>query len=62
MEVKGKGDGARIRAVVEKGRIIDIIVLNRGTNYEDNNTSISIIPPGRNCVLDPSVRPLTVNN
>ena len=62
LEVKGKGDGARIRAVVEKGRIIDIIVLNRGTNYEDNNTSISIIPPGRNCVLDPSVRPLTVNN
>ena len=60
--IKGKGEGAKVRAVVEKGRIIDIIVLNRGTNYQDNNTYISIIPPGRNCVVDPSVRPLIVNN
>ena len=60
--VNGTGSAAKLRAVVRNGSIIRVIILNQGVNYNRSNTSISVVPPGRNCVLDCFVRELTVNN
>jgi len=60
--VNGNGSGCKLRAVVIDGTIKDVIIINRGVNYEDKNTSISVIPPGKNAVIEPNVRYLSVNN
>lgn len=60
--VNGTGSAAKLRAVVRNGSIVRVIILNQGVNYNSVNTSISVIPPGRNCVLECFVRSLTVNN
>ena len=60
--VTGDGIAAKLRAVVRDGRITDVIIINQGTNYTSTKTSIIARPPGRNCVLESSVRSLTVNN
>lgn len=60
--VIGDGTGAEIRAVIEGNRIIDVIIINQGIGYSKENTSILAISSGKNCVLEPQVRPLTVNN
>ena len=60
--VNGDGSGAKLRAVVDNGRIIDVKIINAGVNYNENNTSISVNAPGRNAVLDASVRNLSINN
>ena len=62
LEVVGAGSGAKLRAVVNNGRITDIIILNKGTGYVEGSTSIKVKPPGRNVVLESNVRYLTVNN
>merc|ERR1711965_164489 len=46
LEINGDGVGAILRAVVRDGRVIDVIIINRGTGYDQNNTSINVKPPG----------------
>ena len=58
--VNGTGVGAVLRANVSNGKITSVVVINGGINY-DENTTISIIPPGRNALIDVSVRDLTLN-
>lgn len=60
--ITGDGQGAKLRSVVENGKIVDVVVINSGTNYTINKTKVRAQSPGRNCVLDSSVRFLTVNN
>ena len=60
--VNGTGSGAKLRASVVNGVIKDVIIINGGVNYEDKNTSISVIAPGRNAVVESSVRYLSINN
>jgi len=62
LKVNGTGSGAQLRAVVQNGVIKDVIIINQGVNYEDKNTSISVISAGKNAVLQSSVRYLNVNN
>ena len=60
--VNGTGSGAKLRASVVNGIIKDVIIINQGTNYQDSNTSISVIPPGKNAVIESNVRYLSINN
>ena len=62
LNVNGSGSGAKLRAVVVDGVIKDVIIINQGVNYEEKDTSISVVPPGRNAVIESSVRYLSVNN
>jgi hypothetical protein len=61
LQVVGNGIGAKLRAVVVNGSITSVIVINGGIGY-GNNTKIIINSPGRNAILFPEVRYLTLNN
>ncbi len=58
--VTGTGTGAALRAIVVNNKITDVIVVNPGTGYSTANTTISVIPAGKNVLLDPQVRSITV--
>lgn len=59
--VVGNGIGAKLRAVVQNGSIKNIVIINPGINYNQNTTSIRVIPRGSGAILDSEVRNLTVN-
>ena len=60
--VSGSGVGAELRFIVDNGRISDVIVLNTGVGYSASNTSIQVIPSGKNAIIDPQIRKLIVND
>ena len=60
--VSGSGVGANLRPVVSGNKIVDIIVINSGAGYSETDTTINVIPAGRNAILESNVRSLTVNN
>ena len=67
--VIGDGIGAKLRAIIDRDKnsstylkIIDIIILNAGTNYSFNETRINIIPKGSNAVFKTSIEKLSINN
>ena len=59
--VQGSGTGAVLRANVSSGKITDVVVINGGVNY-DENTTVKVVPPGKNALIDLSVRSLTINS
>ena len=61
LEVVGNGIGAKLRANVVNGSISSVVVINSGIGY-GTNTKILVKSPGKNCILLPEVRYLTVNN
>ena len=40
----GTGLGAKLRAVVENGKIIEVIILKSGLEYQDEKTKILVKP------------------
>jgi len=60
--VKGQGTGASLRPVISNGQITNVIVINSGIGYSQNNTSVSVIPAGKNLKLDATVRSLDIND
>ena len=69
LEVIGDGIGAKLRAVVDRNensvtylKIINVIILNGGTNYTFDKTRINVIPRGKNAVLNLSLDELSLNN
>ena len=57
----GTGLGAKLRAVVENGKIIDVIILDGGVNYQDDLTKIQVKSPGTELKTDLDIRSLLVN-
>lgn len=62
LSVIGDGTGATLRAVVSNGRVTQVIVVNPGTGYTLENTTILVTPSGKNAKFDIDIRSLTVNN
>ena len=62
LQVIGDGIGAVLRPVIQNGQIVSVVVINAGTNYTQENTSIRVVPAGRNAVLDSSLRSLRIND
>ena len=58
----GAGSGAKIRPVIENGKIIDAIVINSGIGYSSLTADVSIIPRGSNSSFGARVRSLTLND
>ena len=56
----GSGIGAKVRAVVENGKVTDVVVINPGVNY-DVNTGIAVTSVGLNAYIEADIRELSVN-
>jgi len=69
LEVIGDGVGAKLRAVIDRDensqtflKIVDVVIINGGSNYTFDNTRINIIPRGSNAVFNVSIDELHLNN
>jgi hypothetical protein len=60
--VSGSGIGAIVRPVISDNKITDVVVVNPGTGYTSTDTTIKVIPVGKNEVLKVNIRSLTLNN
>jgi hypothetical protein len=59
--VQGSGVGAVLRANIDNGKVTEVIIINGGVNY-DENTTVKVVPPGKNALIDVSIRSLTLNS
>ena len=57
----GTGLGAKLRAVVENGKIVNVIILKSGLQYQDEKTKILVKPPGNELKVDTTIRSLSSN-
>jgi hypothetical protein len=58
----GDGSGAILRPIVENNKIVSVIVVDSGSGYTIENTSIIPISAGKNVKFDVNIRSLSVNN
>ena len=56
------GVGAVLRPIIVNGQIDDVVVINQGTGYVQEETSITITPAGRNANYSTNLSYLTVND
>ena len=63
LEVVGFGTaiGAKLRAVVENGEIVNVVVINTGIGYATTNTTIKVTAPGTGAIFEPQVRGLSIS-
>ncbi len=59
--VVGDGFGAILRPIIENNRISDVIVIDSGSGYTEENTSIIPVSAGKNAKFDVNLRSLTIN-
>ena len=57
----GRGSGAILRAVVEDGEIVDVIIIKEGVGYDEDATRINVVDPAKNALLIPRIRRLRYN-
>ncbi len=60
--VIGNGTGCILRPVLSDNKIIDVVVINSGSGYSIETTSIIAVSAGKNAKFDVNIRPLTINN
>lgn len=61
--ITGEGVGAKARAVINsQGRIERVIITQGGIGYVQGTTQVRVVSSGLNCILDPNVRSLSLNN
>ena len=59
--VKGHGSGARIVPVVSEGKIIDVKINTSGLGYTQKDTTIQVVPAGREGKVDVEIRRWTLD-
>lgn len=57
----GVGVGGKLRAVIVDGKIDDVIIINQGIGYGQNTTKVRVVDPGRDALIIPRIRALTIN-
>ena len=62
VNVVGSGRGAKLTATIVNGSITAINIINPGTGYEQDTTTVEIIPTGTNAQLDVEVHEWKLNN
>jgi len=62
IQVSGVGTGAVLRPVIYDNKITNLIIVNPGAGYSTSNTTITVIPAGKNAIFDSEVRSLDINN
>jgi len=67
LEVIGDGVGAKLRAVVDRDensatylKIINVIIINGGSNYTFDKTRITVNPSGKNAIFNASITELSL--
>jgi hypothetical protein len=61
--ITGNGFGAKARVIINsQGRIDRVIITQGGIGYLQGTTQVRVVPSGSNCILDPNIRSLTLNN
>lgn len=55
------GSGAILTPVIKNGKLIEVKVINGGFNYDQNNTSIIVIPAGNNCNINFKIKSWNIN-
>jgi hypothetical protein len=58
----GDGSGAILRPILQNNKIISVVVVNSGSGYTAENTSVIPISAGKNAKFSVDVRSLTINN
>ena len=61
IKVTGSGTGAVIKPVVTDNKLTDIVIVNPGAGYTSTNTTLTVQSAGKNAVLSPQIRSITVN-
>jgi hypothetical protein len=59
--IEGDGQGARARAVIQDGRLVEIILISSGIGYSSSSTKVRIVSAGMNAKIESNVRSLQVN-
>jgi hypothetical protein len=59
--VIGDGIGAELIPIISNNKIVDVIISNGGSNYSQQNTTVIVKNTGKNAILDPIVRSLSLN-
>ena len=62
IDSSGFGTGAELRAIISNNTLSSVEVVNPGIGYSSISTQIKITSSGKNCILNPEVRKLTVND
>ena len=62
LRVAGIGTGAVLKPVITNNRITDVVIVNSGSGYSQDTTSISVVPSGMSVIFDPQIRSITLNN
>lgn len=60
--VRGDGIGCVLRAVVENKKLKRVEVINSGTGYTKEKTTVSVTSPGSGSIFRSLVKSLTINN
>ena len=60
--ISGDGTGCVLRAIIEDGKVDNVVVVNPGFGYSTANTSILVKSAGQNAKFDTEIRKLTVNS
>ena len=55
------GVGGKLRAIVVDGKIEEVIIINSGISYGETTTKIRVVDPGRDAIIIPRIRDLTIN-
>ena len=61
IKVIGSGTGASIKAVVSNNKIVDAVIVNPGSGYDQETTTLVVESAGKNSILDPQIRSVTIN-
>jgi len=62
LKVVGDGTGAVLKPIIVNNRIVNVTILNSGFGYSEGNTSIVVVPSGKDAIFDVKIRSLSVNN
>lgn len=56
------GYGAILKPIIINNMLDNVVILNPGTNYDSKDTTIDVVPLGKNAKFNVNIRPLTINN
>ena len=61
IQVNGDGSGAILRPVTLNQKLISVSVINGGSGYTEENTSLSVVASGSDAMIDVNIRSLQIN-
>lgn len=60
--ISGDGVGAKAKAIVSNGEVVDIVMIEKGANYTQARTTAKAVTPGYGALFSANVKTWTINN